>query len=150
MLVTTTAQSVLLPTDLLVSLTRIPIALSSTDPGLASQGWTLLSWVLAQSLVAPYVDIADGPKQTFSELHTLAMGGYEPLREKLRARYELATQDSPTSQISVAALEQVKQLLEVKLERTGPLEPIDPSWVILMTKLDRLLLAIETESPEAA
>ena len=150
MLVTATAQSVLLPTDLLVSLTRIPITLSSTDPGLASQGWTLLSWVLAQSLVAPYVDIADGPKQTFSELHTLAMGGYEPLREKLRTRYELATQNLPTSQVGVAALEQVKQLLEVKLERTGPLEPIDPSWVILMTKLDRLLLAIETESPEAA
>lgn len=141
----------LVPTDLVISVTRTPIALKASYPELAKAGWALLSFTIAQSLVNPFIDISKGPKQQFGELYSLAKSGYAGMKADLGARLDLVP--LPELEEQKMAYQTARRIIDTPFIYSATLNPIDPNWIAAMISLEELVTLFEQQmlpAPELA
>ena len=136
----------IVPTDLAVSLARLPIALKASYPALANDGWSLLSFVLSSSLVNPFVDMTSGPRDVFSDLYSLAKTGYVGIKADMQHRLDMLTTNDAAIAEDNVDYKTAKSIIDTPFVYQAALTSLDPTWVAMLIQLEQLVIKLETSN----
>ncbi len=136
----------IVPTDLLLSVVRLPISLASY-PDLAKTGWELLSFTISRSLVKPLIELPKDLASKFSELYELAKNGYTGMKTDFSSRLDIIP--LPELEEHKAAYKAARQIIDTPfVYAKNSTVPIDPYWVLYMLQLEQIVTQLELHDME--